>query len=138
MMELETHEQSSRPAFRPSRRQRSVRRLRHEAQIQVFAKTHGDLEQIRQSLSLRPSQMAELLRVHPSAWTRWVKTGQAPPHIYRMLEWYLELQSWRSQTVPEIMNSKLQPAPEVRDWPFILTQLLLAVGVLGLLIKLSF
>lgn len=83
-----------------SRRQRSSRRLRHEAEIQVFKQKTGDLESIRQSLGLRPSQICEILKVHPSAWTRWVKEGQAPPHIYQMLEWYIELLSWRGQNNP--------------------------------------
>src|SRR4051794_15206242 len=77
------------------RRQRSVKRLKHEAEVQIFRNKVGDLEGIRESLGLRPTQMADLLRVHPSAWTRWTQAGQqAPPHIYQMLEWYLELQGW--------------------------------------------
>ena len=83
--------------FEGFRRQRSARRLRHEAEVRVFEGSVGDIEVIRQKLGLKPVQMAELLRVHPSAWTRWTRTKRIPPYIYRMLEWYLELQAWRTQ-----------------------------------------
>ncbi|RYZ67439.1 MAG: hypothetical protein EOP05_17735 [Proteobacteria bacterium] len=37
--------------------------------------------------------MAQLLMVDPSAWTRWTRGGEnVPPHIYRMLTWYLALE----------------------------------------------
>lgn len=82
------------------RRQRSSRRLRYEAQAQVFQNQTGNLEGIRESLGLRPSQICELLKVHPSAWTRWTRTQKAPPHVYQMLEWYIELLKWRGQNHP--------------------------------------
>lgn len=83
-----------------STRPRSPRRLRHEAQIKIFERETGDLEKIRTSLGLRPSQICEILKVHPSAWTRWVRSGKAPPHVYQMLEWYIELLGWRGQHNP--------------------------------------
>ncbi|MBK9294034.1 MAG: hypothetical protein IPM57_06250 [Oligoflexia bacterium] len=91
-----------------TQRHRSSRRLRHEAEADVFVKSMGDLEQIRQSLGLRPSQISEILKVHPSAWTRWVKEGKAPPHIYQMLQWYIELLSWRGQNSPITGTSIIQ------------------------------
>ena len=78
----------------------SPRRLRHEAQGRVFVDQKGSLEAIRKSLGLRPSQICEILKVHPSAWTRWVKTQKTPPHVYQMLEWYIELLQWRGQNHP--------------------------------------
>lgn len=37
--------------------------------------------------------MAQLLMVDPSAWTRWTKSeDQAPPHIWRALQWYMIVQ----------------------------------------------
>lgn len=82
------------------KKQRSSRRLRHEAQIQIFKSQWGTLEDIRNHLGLRPSQICEILKVHPSAWIRWTKKGRdAPPHIYQMLEWYLELLKWRGQNL---------------------------------------
>lgn len=79
-------------------RAKSPRRIRHEAQAKVFEGNAGTLEDVRKRLGLRPSQICEILRVHPSAWTRWTKGGQqAPPHVYQMLEWYMELLSWRGQ-----------------------------------------
>jgi hypothetical protein len=80
------------------RRTRSGQRLRFEAQVRVFETQYGTLEAVRQTLGLRPSQMCELLKVHPSAWIRWTRSGTAaPPHVYQMLEWYLELLKWRGQ-----------------------------------------
>lgn len=131
-------------------RQRSARRLRHEAEALVFQKQAGDLEAIRKGLGLRPSQMAELLRVHPSAWTRWTKTGRVPPHILRMLEWYLELHAWRTEKAKALTS----PGPQLTEalvplpaepaskptgidkvlWIILLTQTLVAVGILGVLI----
>jgi len=83
-----------------SHRQRSARRLRHEAEVRVFQDKTGDIERIRNALGLRPSQICEILKVHPSAWTRWIKTQRVPPHVYQMLEWYLELLKWRGQNHP--------------------------------------
>src|SRR5437867_2642090 len=83
-----------------SQRQRSSRRLRYEAEAKVFENQTGTLEDIRRGLGLRPSQICEILKVHPSAWTRWTGNGKAPPHVYQMLEWYIELLKWRGQNHP--------------------------------------
>jgi len=99
-MEMDSHsdfENDSTIARAESRRQRSARRLRHEAQVKVFEGQAGGLEDIRKRLGLRPSQLCEILKVHPSAWTRWTRTGKAPPHVFQMLDWYLELLKWRGQ-----------------------------------------
>ena len=97
-------------------RARSARRLRHEAQAKVFEKETGSLEDIRSSLGLRPSQICEILKVHPSAWTRWVRTGRVPPHVFQMLEWYVELLRWRGQNSPlppKVLKPKVQEDLEV-------------------------
>src|SRR5207253_11422105 len=62
-----------------------------------FERQKGGIDQIRQQLGLRPSQICELLKVHPSAWTRWVRTNRVPPHVYQMLDWYIEILKWRGQ-----------------------------------------
>ena len=99
-----------------SLRQRSSRRLRHEAEVKVFEKEHGSLEQIRMQLGLRPSQICELLKVHPSAWTRWTRQGQTPPpHIHQMLEWYLEILRWRGQYHPLKNTDALPPTIRQED-----------------------
>ncbi|MBO9667363.1 MAG: hypothetical protein J7501_11190 [Bdellovibrio sp.] len=37
--------------------------------------------------------MSQLLMVDPSSWTRWTRQGdEAPPHIWRALQWYSVLQ----------------------------------------------
>ncbi len=89
-METENQQQKS--------RQPSSRRLRFNAQTKVFEDRYGGLEDVRKTLGLRPSQICEILKVHPSAWIRWTRGKQpAPPHIYQMLEWYIELLRWRGQ-----------------------------------------
>ncbi|MFN7729046.1 MAG: hypothetical protein ACK5P7_07820 [Bdellovibrio sp.] len=75
-------------------------RMNYEAQTQVLKVQIGDLEQIREKLGLSQRKMAQLLMVDPSAWTRWVKTGQAPPHVYRSLQWYLALR----EKIPGLSN----------------------------------
>jgi len=75
------------------KRAKSSLRLRYEAETQVIQRKLGDLESIREKLGLSQRKMAQLLLVDPSAWTRWTKgDDQAPPHIFRMLQWYLALE----------------------------------------------
>lgn len=67
-------------------------RMHYEAQVAVIQKQLGNLEEIRGNLGLSQRKMAQLLLVDPSSWTRWTKQGdQAPPHIWRALQWYLAL-----------------------------------------------
>jgi transcriptional regulator with XRE-family HTH domain len=68
-------------------------RIRYEAEVQVIKRKLGNLEDIRKTLGLSQRKISQLLFVDPSAWTRWTKGGdEAPPHIYRMLQWYLALE----------------------------------------------
>jgi len=68
-------------------------RMKYEAEVVAFRKREGSLEDIRRKLGLSKRKIGQLLLVDPSAWTRWTKAdGDAPPHIYRALEWYLLLQ----------------------------------------------
>lgn len=76
-----------------ARRSRSSLRLRYEAEVLTIKKKIGDLEYIRETLGLTQRKICQLLLVDPSAWTRWTKRGEdAPPHIYRALQWYLAIQ----------------------------------------------
>jgi len=76
-----------------SPRAKTSLRLKYEAESEVIRKKIGDLESIRGQLGLTQRKIAQLLLVDPSAWTRWTKPGEkAPPHVYRMLQWYLALQ----------------------------------------------
>ena len=76
-----------------AKRAKSSLRLKYEAETQVIERKLGDLESIREKLGLSQRKIAQLLLVDPSAWTRWTKgQDQAPPHIYRMLQWYLALE----------------------------------------------
>ena len=72
-------------------------RIRYEAEVEVIRRKLGNLEDIRKTLGLSQRKISQLLFVDPSAWTRWTKSGagnkdSAPPHIYRMLQWYLALE----------------------------------------------
>ena len=73
-------------------RSKSSHRIRYEAEVEILRKKLGDLESIRNQLGLSQRKICQLLFVDPSAWTRWTKGGDAPPHIYRALQWYLALQ----------------------------------------------
>ncbi len=74
-------------------RLRSSQRMRYEAEVGLVRKKLGDLETIRKRLGLSQRKICQLLLVDPSAWTRWIRSGDdAPPHIYRMLQWYLALE----------------------------------------------
>ena len=72
---------------------KSSLRMKYEAETEIIKKTHGDLETIRRQLGLSKRKMSQLLLVDPSAWTRWTnEDGEAPPHVYRALQWFLILQ----------------------------------------------
>ena len=76
----------------PFDRKKSANRIRYDAEIKVIRARVGNLEEIRARLGLTRRKMCQLLLVDPSAWTRWsAPGGEAPPHIYRALEWYLLL-----------------------------------------------
>lgn len=81
------------PSVHDAQRAKSSLRLKYEAERQVIERKLGSLESIRESLGLSQRKMAQLLLVDPSAWTRWTKGAEAaPPHVYRMLQWYLALE----------------------------------------------
>jgi hypothetical protein len=91
-----------------SSRQKSPRRLQYDAQVELFRKRHGSLEVVRQKLEMRPAQICRLLKVHPSAWIRWTKTesASAPPYVYQMLEWYIDLQKIKESAAGAFDSSK--------------------------------
>ena len=61
-----------------------------ENQVEVIKNQFGDIDKIRTQLGLSQRQMAQLLMVDPSTWTRWQKQKKgAPPHIYRALQWLM-------------------------------------------------
>ncbi len=81
-------------------RSKTSLRMKYEAEVKVTRKQIGDLESVRQKLGLSQRKMAQLLWVDPSAWHRWTRGGgDAPPHIYRALQWYLALnEKWPEST----------------------------------------
>ncbi len=81
------------PPTPDSDRPKSAQRLRYEAEISLFKRRFGNLEETRKKLALSRRRMCQLLLVDPSAWTRWTRDeAKVPPHIYRALEWYLLLE----------------------------------------------
>lgn len=110
-------------------RSKSSLRIRYEAETEVIRRKLGSLETIRGQLGISQRKMCQLLLVDPSAWSRWVREDEdAPPHIYRMLQWYLALQEkypaldvnfWLSTVTRaqeplrlEIQESKLAGVPD--------------------------
>lgn len=88
-------------------RSKSSNRMFYEAQVQVIQKQIGNLEKIRQDLGLSQRKISQLLLVDPSAWTRWVKSNEeAPPHIYRALQWYMTLQEKIPGLTPQYFISR--------------------------------
>ncbi len=74
-------------------RSKTSLRIRYEAETEVIKRKLGSLEGVRSQLGLSQRKICQLLLVDPSAWSRWVRADEdAPPHIYRMLQWYLALE----------------------------------------------
>ena len=74
-------------------RSKTSLRMHYEAQVTVIRRQIGDLESVRVNLGLSQRKIAQLLMVDPSSWTRWTRQGdEAPPHIWRALQWYSTLQ----------------------------------------------
>ena len=68
-------------------------RMKYEAQLSVIRGQIGEISEIKQKLDLNSRGLAQLLLVDPSAVTRWTRDGgEAPPTVYRALQWYLALQ----------------------------------------------
>ena len=66
-------------------------RIKYEVQADFIRREIGDLEEIRHKLGLSKRKICQMLLIDPSTWTRWTtfNDSKAPPHIYRMLQWYL-------------------------------------------------
>lgn len=90
---------------------KSSLRLKYDAEVLAITKQHGNLEDIRRKLGLSKRKIAQMLLVDPSAWTRWTSAdGEAPPHIYRALEWYLLLQDKHPEYKSSLwLNSVARP-----------------------------
>ena len=74
-------------------RSKTSLRMHYEAQVAVIRRQMGDLESVRLNLGLSQRKMSQLLMVDPSSWTRWTRQGdEAPPHIWRALQWFSALQ----------------------------------------------
>lgn len=68
------------------------------------------LENIRIKLGLSRRQICKLLKVDPSAWTRWMKTpAGAPAHVHQSLEWYMKLVEQNpEQNAPQLLAQKFE------------------------------
>lgn len=96
-------------------RSKTSLRMHYEAQVSVIKNQVGNLEEIRGILGLSQRKMAQLLLVDPSTWTRWTKQGdEAPPHIWRALQWYMALREkipgltpqYFINTSPQVLHQK--------------------------------
>ncbi len=88
-------------------RSKTSSRMFYEAQISVIQKQLGSLEKIRANLGLSQRKICQLLMVDPSAWTRWNRDGEeAPPHIWRALQWYMTLQEKIPGLTPQYFIGK--------------------------------
>jgi hypothetical protein len=88
-------------------RSKTSSRIFYEAQVSVIQKQLGNLEKIRTDLSLSRRKICQLLMVDPSAWTRWQRDGEeAPPHIWRALQWYMTLQEKIPGLTPQYFIGK--------------------------------
>ena len=100
---------------------KSSHRMIYESEVVVIKRQIGELEQIRQNLGLSQRKICQLLMVDPSAWTRWLKTeGGAPPHIYRALQWYLQLVDKHPSLKPALFLADFRskaPAPAAPALP---------------------
>src|SRR5476651_2282161 len=92
-MDLDRHEQEEPQILSATEnRIKSPSRMVYEAEVLFLKNQNGDLEVIRERLGLSRRKICQLLLVDPSAWTRWTGPGgEAPPHIYRALDWYLSI-----------------------------------------------
>ncbi|MGZ3746938.1 MAG: hypothetical protein ACXWRE_06215 [Pseudobdellovibrionaceae bacterium] len=88
-------------------RSKTSTRIFYDAQVSVIKKQLGNLEKIRSDLGLSQRKMSQLLMVDPSAWTRWNREGEeAPPHIWRALQWYMTLQEKIPGLTPQYFMGK--------------------------------
>ncbi len=95
------------PSFSGALKPKSSHRIHYEAQVEVIRRQIGELESIREKLGLSQRKICQLLMVDPSAWTRWTKRGdEAPPHIYRALQWYMILQEKIPGLTPQYFVGK--------------------------------
>ncbi len=83
-------------------RSKTALRLKYEAEVKVIRSQIGSIESVRKELGLSQRKMCQLLMVDPSTWTRWIKDEQkVPPHVYRALQWYLQLIEKRPEWHPQ-------------------------------------
>lgn len=114
-MEIEAEGKSTRAMFSggiegvldDAVRSKTSTRIFYEAQVSVIKKQLGNLEKIRRDLGLSQRKICQLLMVDPSAWTRWNRDKEeAPPHIWRSLQWYMTLQEKIPGLTPQYFIGK--------------------------------
>jgi len=71
----------------------------YETRVQAIQNEIGDLETIRTRLGLSARKICQLLLVDPSAWTRWKRGENPPPHVWQSLYWYIKSQEPKNQLV---------------------------------------
>jgi transcriptional regulator with XRE-family HTH domain len=89
-----------------SERSKTSLRMQYEAQARVIEKQIGGLEGVRLKLGLSQRKICQLLLVDPSAWSRWMKSENPPPHVFRALQWYLIIQEKIPGLTPQYFIGK--------------------------------
>ena len=91
MMNTDAELKNNSTDFNSDKKKTSLR-MNYEAQCEVIKQKIGSIEEVRTKLGLSRRKICQTLMVDPSAWSRWMKNEDSiPPHIYRSLQWYLEL-----------------------------------------------
>lgn len=88
----------------------------YEARVQSIQNEIGDLETIRARLGLSARKICQLLLVDPSAWTRWKRGENPPPHVWQSLYWYIKSQDSKNQLVSVDKQLELQAPAASGVW----------------------
>jgi len=119
-----------------SARTKTSQRLKYEAETQVFKREMGSLEEVRIKLGFSKRKICQLLLVDPSAWTRWTtENGDAPPHIYRSLKWYLDSKSFQMNQVEATLTKVVAENADLKsNFRVLQKQTRILAFILGILI----
>lgn len=90
-MDESTHEYLSKTQdFDANLRFEFLKKITHQLESLETIEFHH-LEEIKTHLALSGRQICLLLKMDPSAWSRWSKSESVPKHVYQALVWYVQL-----------------------------------------------
>lgn len=106
---------------------------KYQSEVEKIRERLGELESYRKAKGLTRKEIASILMINPSTWSRWMKFPETiPPHVYRLLDLFeqvggrpeqlgIEVRSRRSAFlehepyVRELLKKSLQPMREKFD-----------------------